>query len=101
MSAVSRIQNGTALFDGGWRKAIVNYLRGEQPEPGMAMLLVVPAEELLREGAGVLQRAEAFRKPWPVFQRPELAFRIRVIVGDMRAAVGFVRHQKCDGFRCH
>ena len=60
MNAVSRVQHRTALFDGGGRETIVNHGRGEKAEPGMAMLLVVPGEELLREGPRVLQRAEAF-----------------------------------------
>ena len=105
MNAVSGVQNGAALFDGGGRQTMVNHGRAEQAESGMAMLLVVPGEELLAEGPGVLQRPEAFRESRPVFQSPEMAFRIRVIVGNMRAAVGFgdaqIRHQEGDGLRCH
>lgn len=71
----------------------------------MAVLVLVPSEELLRKGSGILNRAKAFRETGPVFQSPEVTFRIRVIVGDVRAAVGFddpqIRHQKGIGFGCH
>ena len=73
MNAVSGVQHGLALFDGSGRESMVNHGQGEQAESAMAMLLVVPGEELLAEGPGVLQRAEAFREPRPVFQSPELA----------------------------
>src|ERR1035438_5404980 len=71
----------------------------------MAVLVVIPGEELLGEGTGILKTPEAFRETGPVFQSPEVAFRIWVVVGDMGAAVGFgdtqVGHQKSDGFGCH
>ena len=62
-------------------------------------------EELLAEGAAVLDAAEAIRELGPVLQSPELAFRIRVVVGNVGAAVGLgdaeVGHQKGDGFGGH
>jgi hypothetical protein len=71
----------------------------------MAVLLVIPGEELLGERTSILQRPKTFRETGPLFQSPEVAFRIWVVVGDMRAAVGLgdaeVGHQKADGFGCH
>ena len=105
MSAVSGIQNDTPLLDGFRRQAMMHDSRKEKAWSGMAVLVVIPGEELLGERAGILQRPKTFRETGPVFQSPEVAFRIWVVVGDMRAAVGLgdaeVRHQKGDGFGCH
>ena len=46
------------------------------------------SEKLLAESAAVLDAAEAVGKIRPVLQGAELAFRIGVVVGDVRAAVG-------------
>lgn len=52
------------------------------------MFFVVPAEEVHCEGASILDRAEARREAWPVLQGAELALGVRVVIGDVRAAVG-------------
>jgi hypothetical protein len=53
----------------------VNHLRGEQSDSGMTMFLVVPVEELLAEGAAVLDAAETIRKIRAILQGAKLAFR--------------------------
>ena len=55
---------------------MVNDSGGKQTEPGVAMLLVIPGEEILAKSAGVLDGAETVRKAGSVFHRFELAFRI-------------------------
>jgi len=67
----------------------MNHGRREKAQSGMAVFVVIPGEELLGERTSILQRAETFRETGPVLQSSEVAFRIRVVVGDMRAAVGF------------
>jgi hypothetical protein len=52
------------------------------------MLLVVPPEKILAECAAVGETAEAIRELRTVLQGPELAFRIRVVIGYIRSAVG-------------
>ena len=52
------------------------------------VLGVVPGEEDVAVGAGVLDRAEARREVRPVLQRLELRLGERVVVGDVRPAVG-------------
>jgi hypothetical protein len=42
--------------------AVVNVGRGQQRDPAVAVLEVVPAEEPLAKAAGVLQRAEPVRE---------------------------------------
>lgn len=50
----------------------VNHGRGQHADAGVAMLLVVPLEKLLAEGAAVLDAAEAIREFRAVLQRAEL-----------------------------
>src|ERR1041385_2427907 len=71
----------------------------------MTVLLVVPLEELLAEGATVLDAAEAVWEVGPVLQGSELAFGIRVVVGDVGPAVSLgdaqVGHEKGDRLGGH
>src|SRR6476620_10060185 len=64
------------------------------------MLFVVPPEELLTKGPAVLDAAETIRKLRAVLHGSELAFRIRIVVGDIRSAVALgdtqVGHQEGD-----
>jgi hypothetical protein len=89
MSAESGIEHGLTLGDNLGGLAVVDHGGREQAEPGVVMIVVVPEKEGLAEAARVFDRAEALRKVRPVFQRTELAFRIRVVVGDMRAGMRF------------
>jgi len=52
------------------------------------MLLVVPAEEFLAEGAGILQATETIRKVGAIFEGAELTLRVGIVIRDVRAAVG-------------
>jgi hypothetical protein len=56
--------------------AVVDGLGGHHRDPGMAVLAVVPAEELLAERPGVLERAEPVGEARPVLQGLELALGI-------------------------
>jgi len=67
----------------------------------MAVLVVVPVKEVLAEGAAVLDAAEAVRELRPYFRVRKLAFRVWVVVGDIRPAMALgdaqVGHQKATG----
>ena len=89
MSHVGGIEDLASLCDGGGREAVMNHGGGEQTETGVAMFFVVPGEKNLAKGASILDRPETFGKARPVFQRFEVTLRVRVVVGDMRAAMGF------------
>ena len=71
----------------------------------MAVLFVIPLEKLLAKGAAVLDAAEAIWKLRAVLHGSELAFRIRVVVGNIRTAVALgdtqVGHQKGDRLGPH
>ena len=68
------------------------------------MLLVI-LEKLLAESAAVLDATEAIRKIRAVLHGAKLAFRIRIVVGNIGSAVAFgdtqVGHQKSDRFGFH
>lgn len=63
--------------------------RSHHPDAGMMMLLVVPDEEGRAAGACVSERAKARRKAGLVFQSLELRLEVRVVIGDLRAAMRF------------
>src|SRR5437016_2353506 len=71
----------------------------------MAVLLVVPLEERLAEGTAVLDAAEAIWEIRAVLQGTELAFRIRVVIGNIGSAMALgdtqIGHQKGNGLRLH
>jgi hypothetical protein len=71
----------------------------------MPMNGVVPPEELLAVSTCVLDRPEALREIGLVFQGFELSFRVRIVVRDVRPAVGLsdiqVDEESCDGFGAH
>ena len=69
--------------------AVMDHGRRHQAKAGMMVLVVVPLKEGLAEPASVFDGAEAIREARAVFEGAELAFRIRIVVGDMRAADGF------------
>ena len=67
----------------------VDHLWSQQSETGMMMLSVVPGEELLAKAPGMVQGAEAVWKLRPILQGLKLAFGEGIVVGDVRAAMGF------------
>jgi hypothetical protein len=59
MGLAGGVEHRLALGENGLGLAEVHHGRGEQTDAGVAMLVVVPREEPLAEGAGVLNAAEA------------------------------------------
>lgn len=47
----------------------MNHSRREKAQSGMAVLVVIPGEELLGEGTSILQRPKTLREPWTTFRR--------------------------------
>ena len=60
-----------------------------QADGAMMVLLVIPGEKLLTEGAGLLNSAEFSGEARAVFQGFELRFRERVVIADMGPAMAF------------
>ena len=74
-------------------QAIMHLLGRHQGDPAVAMLFVIPEEEVLAESSAVLDGPEPLWELRTVLERPELRFRVRVVITDMRATVGF-RHSQ-------
>ena len=64
----------------------------------MTMLFVIPAKKLLAKGSGILDGTEPAGELRAVLERFKMGLRVRVIIADVRAIVGFgdpqVREQK-------
>jgi len=89
MGGVSRLQYSpsvgydigvSSVVDGGWR---------EHVESRVVMVVVVQVKELCTVGQGFVIGRESIREIGLVFEGLELAFRKRVIVGDVWTAMGF------------
>jgi hypothetical protein len=65
MSAVGGVENRTTPFNRFGSQTGVNYGRREKAQSGMAVLVVIPGEELLGEGTGILKRPKTFRETVP------------------------------------
>jgi len=69
------------------------------------MLVVVPGEKFTAERSCLFDVVEALREARSIFQRLELRFRIRVVVGNVRArmALGYAQigKEEGDGLGCH
>ena len=87
---IGTFEHDLALRLHGGRLAGVDHGRGEQPEAGVMMRVVVPGKEGLAPGAGIGQTAEGLGEARRVLERLELGFGIRVVVGDVRARVALV-----------
>ena len=65
--------------------AVVDVGRREIGQAAVMMRVVVPREQIVADGAGIFDRAEAIGKLRTVFERAELRFRKRVVVAHARA----------------
>ena len=85
--------------------AVMDLVRGHQPDPGVVVVLIVPIEECAAEASGVLDAAEPFRETLLIFQRFEVAFGEWIVVRRvrpiMRAGDAQIRQQERSGFRLH
>jgi hypothetical protein len=61
--------------------------RGHPADPAVAMIMVVPAKELLAVSASIFDRAEAIREVGSILQGRELRLGVRIVIRDVRAAV--------------
>ena len=91
MPRVGGVQDVLPLRPYGGRLADVDDGGRQEADRAMTMFVVVPGEEHLPERTAILDRAESLGKLGTVLERLEVRFREGVIVGNMRAAVGF-RH---------
>ncbi len=105
MCGKGRHQGGSAFHGELIRVAVMHSVGSHQADSAVTVNGVVPTEEHLAMSPSVLDRAEASREVGPILQGFELALRVRIIVRDMRPAVGFadvqIHQQVGDGFGAH
>ncbi len=89
MSRVGGVEHNLPMGQDVGGVAVVDHGGGHQAEPGMMMLVVVPLKKGLAETASVFDRTKTFREARPIFQGAELTFRIGIVIGNVRTAVGF------------
>ena len=83
------VEDGLTLLPNDRRLAVMDHGGRHHSDAGVTVVVVVPNEERLAEGAAVLNAAEAIRKLGTILHGVELAFRIRIVVGGVGPAVGF------------
>src|SRR5450631_514724 len=84
-----RIEGDRALPGNFCGVTAVHVFRGHETDTGMPMHGVVPSEEGLTVSPRILDRAEAVREVRAVLEGLELRFGIRIVVRDVRTAMGF------------
>ena len=89
MKLVGNIEHFLALPQNVFRLAIVHHRRRKQAQAGVAMFLVVPRKKSLTESTAILNAPETVRELRPILQGAELAFRVRIVVRDVRPAMRF------------
>src|SRR5271165_1204827 len=85
--------------------AVVDGGRSHQTDTAVAVIVVVPVEELLAVSPSVLDRAEAIGEVGSVLQGFELRLGVRIVIRHVRAAVCLgdieVDEERSDGLRSH
>ena len=76
---VGGVQDACAIGVDGVRLAVVDGGGGHQADPGVAVLLVVPVEEVAAERACVVDRVKAGGERGPVLERLEVRLGVGVI----------------------
>ena len=98
VTGIGRIEHLLPLADNISSHSVVQHFRGQQGDPAVMMFVVVPGKERQAKGTCVLDGAEALRKLGPVLEGFELAFRVRIVVRDVRSAMRFgyaqISHQQ-------
>ena len=89
VSSVGGVEHDLALLANGGGEAEVDHGGRHHADAGVAMFVVVPRKEMLTKGAAIFESVEAFGKIGAIFHGAELAFRVRIVVGSIRTAVGF------------
>src|SRR3954447_16390456 len=88
MGCVGGVEDAGALVADDLGEAVVDVSGGVKAEPGMAMLVVVPAEEVHAVRSRGFDRGESGGEVGPVLQRLELRFAERVVIRDVGPGVG-------------
>ena len=88
MQGVGFLEDDSALIEDPASHAGVNGGRGEQTQVPVAVVVVVPVDELAAAIEGVVVALEAIGEVGVALDRLELALGVGVVVARMRPAVG-------------
>ncbi len=80
MGLVGVVEDDTSMLEELFSEAVVNGMRSEIADSGVAVLEVVPLEERPGEVTRSLDGFEPAREARTVLERLELAFGVRVVV---------------------
>ena len=94
MGGERSIERDSALLGPCRSGAIVDCGRSHEADSAVTVFVVVPVEELLAVSASVLNRAETIGEVGSVLQGFELRLGVRIVIRDMRAAVGLGRRSR-------
>ena len=93
MGGERSIERDSALLGPCRSGAIVDCGRSHEADSAVTVFVVVPVEELLAVSASVLNRAETIGEVGSVLQGFELRLGVRIVIRDMRAAVGLTQYK--------
>ena len=85
MCGVGGVEYAGALIADCLGEAVVDVGGGMQAQPGVAVFIVIPTEEVLTVQSSFLDQAEPAGEVGPVLQRLKLGIAERVVVGDVRS----------------
>lgn len=83
------VESGLAGGVNGVGLSVMNLVGRHQADSAVMMVAVVPVEETAAKILGLFDGLEAFGEFRLVFQRLEVGFRERIVVGSVGPAVGF------------
>ena len=105
MGEESGVESQLPAFTHRNGESVVDHRGRHHADSGVSVLVVVPGKEGLAERACILDTAETIGKLGAVFHGAEMAFRVGVVVGGVRPAVGFgdaeIGQQQSHGFPSH
>ena len=89
MLGVGVEEDDTSSMSDPFGSAVVNVGGSVEPDPRMAVVVVVPTEESSTVGTGILEASEPVGEVRSVLEGAELRFRIAIVIAHVRSAVGF------------
>lgn len=79
------VEDGLTLSQGVLVEAVVDNVRGQQSNARMVMLVVVVVEEILAEGAGILEAAKTSGELRAILEGFEVSLGVGIVVARVRA----------------
>src|SRR5664280_942649 len=102
MLFICSAQHVRTTFNDPGRSSIMDVLGGEETYPRMVVLGIVPGEERLTKGPGILNGAEPLREFGSILHGLELRFGVGIVITDRRSRMALgdpqIGHEQGNGF---